>query len=538
LKAWYKHAGGRTSHPSKIDIQKLQTEYDELLANKPCAEPPIPVLVVPFDVDDATLSEQEIGKAVGRLHIDRSPGPSGMSSENLKEWRDAAWRKESPDSTKCDVVVVLIQHIFKSGNIPTELPWSVLVAIPKPSRGFCEIGLLKVIWKTISSIIDSRIKEKVKFHPELHGFRPGRGTGSATIESKLCIQLATIHQIPLYAICLDLHRAYDTLHRGRTLDIMRGYGVGPKVLRLLQNFWDSQRMVVQQGEYHSRHFSVDRGITQGDIPSPTIVNMVVDSIVRYWTAEVLQDQYPAINGDPGWLEILALFYADDGLLTSQEAQKVQLSTDFLVEMFCKVNLEANIKKLKTMVCLPNSVQGHISGPAYDRRILCEGETYKARKRRRIQCPRCEKYLAYGSLSNHLLRLHGKQLRIMELSNSPHISPPLKYQVSFPLYCQSIACPVEGCTGKASTRANLWSHFMYKHLEDDIVMMEEGALPICLYCGMITSYSSLASRHKNVWQYKQGKEIKHKCSITLEAQRALQVVFNINDNPIESDNTFK
>jgi hypothetical protein len=105
-------------------------------------------------------------------------------------------------------------------------------------------------------------------------------------------------------------------------------------------------MCTQSTKPHPRHFWVDRGVTQGDIPSPTIINMVVDSIVRYWTAEVLQDQNAAIDGGPGWLEISALFYADDGLLTSHEAQKLQLSTDFLVELFHRVNLKATIKKFK------------------------------------------------------------------------------------------------------------------------------------------------------------------------------------------------
>jgi hypothetical protein len=82
--------------------------------------------------------------------------------------------------------------------------WSVLVAIPKASGGVRGIGLLEIIWKTISSIIDSRIKAKVRFHTALHGFRPGGEMSSATIEAKLRIQLATIYQHPRYAIFLDL----------------------------------------------------------------------------------------------------------------------------------------------------------------------------------------------------------------------------------------------------------------------------------------------------------------------------------------------
>jgi hypothetical protein len=39
------------------------------------------------------------------------------------------------------------------------------VAIPKGSGGFRTIGLLEIIWKLISSIIDSRLKHKIILNP-------------------------------------------------------------------------------------------------------------------------------------------------------------------------------------------------------------------------------------------------------------------------------------------------------------------------------------------------------------------------------------
>jgi hypothetical protein len=69
-------------------------------------------------------------------------------------------------------------------------------------------------------------------------------------------------------------------------------------------------------------------VTQGDIPSPEIFNVVIDAIVRYWRANILDDQSVAIDGGTGWLEIAAAFYADDGILTSNEGQSLQKSFDF------------------------------------------------------------------------------------------------------------------------------------------------------------------------------------------------------------------
>jgi hypothetical protein len=64
------------------------------------------------------------------------------------------------------------------------------------------------------------MKDNIQLHSALHGFRPVSGTGTASIEFKLRMQLATIHQCPLYAIFIDLHKAYDSLDRELTLDIL------------------------------------------------------------------------------------------------------------------------------------------------------------------------------------------------------------------------------------------------------------------------------------------------------------------------------
>jgi hypothetical protein len=278
LKTRYLHASGRTTKPPKIDLTELQTEYGVLFANQPSTGYPIPVLVSPFYVNDMTPTDKEIGAAVRGLHSRNSPGPSGMRPDDLKEWWDTAWRDKDPDTTEWEKLVELVQHIFETGNLPLELKWSLLVAITKGSGGFRAIGLLEITWKLISSIIDSRLKQKIILHPALHGFRAFRGTGTASIDLKVRIQLATIHQRPIYAIMLDLNKAYDSLHRDRTLEILRSYSMGPNLIRLVSNYWEPQMMVIRQGGYYSGEFHVARGVTQGDIPSPEIFNIVVDAL--------------------------------------------------------------------------------------------------------------------------------------------------------------------------------------------------------------------------------------------------------------------
>jgi hypothetical protein len=81
------------------------------------------------------------------------------------------------------------------------------------------VGILEVIWKLVATIIDGRLKAAIPFHDTLHGFRPRRGTGTFIIEAKLFLfqQLASIQQVPLFEVFLDLKKA-----RRRTLWIVGG----------------------------------------------------------------------------------------------------------------------------------------------------------------------------------------------------------------------------------------------------------------------------------------------------------------------------
>jgi hypothetical protein len=174
------------------------------------------------------------------------------------------------------VFVELIQHIFRASRLPTELSWSVVVLIPKGSVGCRGIGLLEVVWKVVSSIIDIQLKNAIQFHDSLHGFRTQRGTAAATIEVKLRMNLYQGQQQTLYQVFIDMKKAYNTLHRGRTLEILKGYGVGPKILAIICNFWSEHTVVVRQGGYHGEDLKAEQGVTQGDIPSPTMFNIIVD----------------------------------------------------------------------------------------------------------------------------------------------------------------------------------------------------------------------------------------------------------------------
>jgi hypothetical protein len=146
---------------------------------------------------------------------------------------------------------------------------------------------VEVIWKIISSVINQRLLNSVTFHDSLHGCLPCRGTNTAIIEAKLVQQLVLCKQTPLYEIFIDLRKAFDMLDHDRALDILEGYGISLRMLHLLWSYWTQQKVVVTwQSGYYGKPFKVGCGVTQGDVISPTIFNIIVDAVLHHWYSVV------------------------------------------------------------------------------------------------------------------------------------------------------------------------------------------------------------------------------------------------------------
>ena len=49
------------------------------------------------------------------------------------------------------------------------------------------------------------------------------------MELKLLQELTSVYQDPIFLVFLGLRKAYDNLDRGRLLQVLEGYGAGPKL---------------------------------------------------------------------------------------------------------------------------------------------------------------------------------------------------------------------------------------------------------------------------------------------------------------------
>ena len=176
-----------------------------------------------------------------------------MRSKHFRMWHCATKWEKNPDPGNWEKVIAIIQTTFRGGEIAALCAFQMVVMIPKGGdTNFRVIGLVEVLWKAISGIINRRLSSSIQFHDALNGFCTDRGTGIPTLKANLRQYLIAMREMVLYSIFLDIHKAYNTLERYRCLDILAGCGVGPRTLRILRTYWAWIQMAAKAGGLQAR----------------------------------------------------------------------------------------------------------------------------------------------------------------------------------------------------------------------------------------------------------------------------------------------
>ena len=118
-----------------------------------------------------------------------------------------------------------VQNMWRMGDIPQGLGWTILVLIIKGTLDTRVIVILETLWKVVETLIDTRLRASLQFHDVLHEFRAVRGTATAIMELKIAKELAILYHDPLFLVFLDLRKAYNTVNKDRLIQNLDGYGV-------------------------------------------------------------------------------------------------------------------------------------------------------------------------------------------------------------------------------------------------------------------------------------------------------------------------
>ena len=219
---------------------------------------------------------------------------------------------------------------------------------------------------------------------------------TAIMELNPTQELASIYQCPLFLVLLYLRNAHDSVDRDFLIMTLEGYMAVPRLCGFLETFWFYQQVIPKHNGFHGPTFLTKRGTMQGGLVSKTIFNVLVENFIRIWLAMTVDDQRVDQNGmgeTSG--RCLGVFYANDDMMGSGDADRLHHSMNVLVSLFQRYCLLANVDKYRSMTCQPGTLRSGMSAEAKALKYKGVVYEYRMRLRRRIPYPECGVELTRG-----------------------------------------------------------------------------------------------------------------------------------------------
>ena len=308
---------------------------------------PIEPIFIDLPIPEGPFTLDEYKKAKACLKNNKSSGEDGVTPEVLKY------------VPVDDIILELINRSYDDGVLPEQ--WSTLNIIPIPKTGdlsktdnYRGISLSSVVAKTYNRMILKRIRPYIDplLRDSQNGFRQERSTIGQILALRRLIEGVRARNLSAIITFIDFKKAFDSIHRGKLLEILRAYGIPEKLVQAISATYSRTRAKVCSPDGETEYFDILAGVLQGDTLAPFLFIIALDYALRL-----------AINGKEEELgftlvprqsrrvppvTITDLDFADDIALISDTTEKAR-ELLLAVERECKkIGMQLNAKKTKVM----------------------------------------------------------------------------------------------------------------------------------------------------------------------------------------------
>ncbi|CAL0323583.1 unnamed protein product [Lupinus luteus] len=260
---------------------------------------------------NADFGEEEIRSAVWNCAGDKSPGPDGF---NYKFFQ-ACWEIVKQD------IILFIQEFHLNGKLPRGLNSSFIALIPKISspnkiQDFRPISLVGSLYKILAKVLEERLKGVMSslISSSQSAFIQDRNILDATVIINETIHSAKKAKDGCLMLKVDFEKAYDSVDWGFLDYMLLIMGFSNKWRMWIKGCLSSTSMLVLVNGSSSDHFSVSKGLRQGDPMAPFLFIIIAEGfagLVRNAKNLGLFEGYKV--GSFG-IKVCDLQFADDTIL--------------------------------------------------------------------------------------------------------------------------------------------------------------------------------------------------------------------------------
>ena len=239
------------------------------------ADEDIPDILTNLDINDGPFTAAELAKVKATLQQGKSAGPDGIPPEVFK-------------NCEIDIIILKICNLALINNeVPSQ--WSLANIIPVPKIGdlgktdnYRGISLTCIIANMFNRMILNRLRSAIDPHlrDNQNGFRERRSTTSHILALRRIIEEVKSNNLTAILTFIDRRKAFDSIHRGKMVKILKAYGVPTNLLRATQSMYSGTRSKVVTPDGNTDEFDILAGVMQGDTLAPFIFIVVLDFALR------------------------------------------------------------------------------------------------------------------------------------------------------------------------------------------------------------------------------------------------------------------
>ncbi|CAM4929837.1 unnamed protein product [Rotaria socialis] len=177
---------------------------------------------------------------------------------------------------------------------------------------------------------------------EQAGFRKDRSTVQQILTLRLLAEKAKRQGIKIYNCFIDFRKAFDTIKHNIIWAVLKSYGIGNKILALLQNIYEQAQSAVRVDKQIGEWFHTSVGTRQGDPLSPLLF---ITYLERVMDKAIQTDSGISISGTL----VNNLRFADDINMIQEDRNMLLKQTERLQTVATQAGLTINTGKTKTLV---------------------------------------------------------------------------------------------------------------------------------------------------------------------------------------------
>lgn len=282
-----------------------------------------------------------------------SPGPDGVSTAFYQKF----WGEVGISLT------MMVNLALSTGKAPDQLLLAFITLIPKKerpenARDFRPITLLNVAYKIVSKVHVNRMRPNMQriIGPTQNSFLPGRSTMDNIILAQEVVHYMNGKKGKkgLMFLKLDLHKTYDSVSWVFLKRVMEAFGFPKRLFDLIlsglkncdiSSLWNGEKLPF---------FKPKRGLRQGDLLTPYLINLVMEWLSMDIHNEVSREIWRSIAINRGGMGISNLFFANDLMLFSEATEdQAGVIMECMARFSAISGLDINLGKSQ-IFCSPNT----------------------------------------------------------------------------------------------------------------------------------------------------------------------------------------